>query len=161
MRVALVIGRFQPFHLGHLKAIRKILQENDSVLLLIGSSQFSRTAENPFTYEERKGMILDCLKQEGLMKRVKIIPLRDENDHEKWVEKVAGNAFGASALYSGNELVRKLLGAKFEVRTMESDVEISGTQIREMIKEGKERWKGYVPVEISNYLMKRNLLKFV
>ncbi|HEY6405190.1 MAG TPA: adenylyltransferase/cytidyltransferase family protein, partial [Nitrososphaeraceae archaeon] len=35
-RVA-VIGRFQPFHNGHLDLIRQILKESDEVVVIIGS----------------------------------------------------------------------------------------------------------------------------
>ncbi|MBC8224619.1 adenylyltransferase/cytidyltransferase family protein, partial [Candidatus Bathyarchaeota archaeon] len=31
-RTALFVGRFQPFHHGHLHAIRKILEESDDLL---------------------------------------------------------------------------------------------------------------------------------
>ena len=39
MSRALFIGRFQPFHNAHLADIKKILKENDEVLIAIGSSQ--------------------------------------------------------------------------------------------------------------------------
>ena len=54
---ALFIGRFQPFHLGHLHVIKKYYNKYDILFIGIGSSQYHHTAENPFTYEERKSMI--------------------------------------------------------------------------------------------------------
>ncbi|MCJ7698989.1 adenylyltransferase/cytidyltransferase family protein, partial [Candidatus Bathyarchaeota archaeon] len=37
----LYVGRFQPFHLGHLCAVKKILGEVDEVIVAIGSAQYS------------------------------------------------------------------------------------------------------------------------
>lgn len=53
------IGRFQPFHLGHKHVIETALQMAKNVIVLIGSSNSSRNSRNPFTFEERKQMILD------------------------------------------------------------------------------------------------------
>ncbi|MEM3079801.1 MAG: adenylyltransferase/cytidyltransferase family protein, partial [Thermoproteota archaeon] len=49
----LFIGRFQPFHLGHLKAVEYIINRVDEVIIGIGSAQYSHTLENPFTAGER------------------------------------------------------------------------------------------------------------
>ena len=43
------IGRFQPFHNGHLEAIKKLLIEVDELIIMIGSSQYSHSFDNPFT----------------------------------------------------------------------------------------------------------------
>jgi len=53
--IALFIGRFQPFHSGHLDAIKQISEEE--IIIGIGSSQYSKTEENPYSFEERKKMI--------------------------------------------------------------------------------------------------------
>src|SRR3970040_1541422 len=50
---ALWIGRFQPFHLGHLSMAKRILAEVDELVIGIGSAQYSHTPENPFTAGER------------------------------------------------------------------------------------------------------------
>jgi nicotinamide-nucleotide adenylyltransferase len=41
LRRGLLIGRFQPFHIGHLKAIEQATSENDEVIIGIGSAQYS------------------------------------------------------------------------------------------------------------------------
>ncbi|RLF01945.1 MAG: nicotinamide-nucleotide adenylyltransferase, partial [Thermoprotei archaeon] len=53
----LFVGRFQPFHLGHLKALRWILEREDEVIICIGSAQYSHSLRNPFTVGERVEMI--------------------------------------------------------------------------------------------------------
>ena len=57
MTRALFVGRFQPFHYGHLHAIEKILEECDELVLVVGSAQMSHEHDNPFTAGERIEMI--------------------------------------------------------------------------------------------------------
>lgn len=52
------IGRFSPFHLGHAAVLRRALQTSKVVLVLIGSSGQARTTKNPFTFDERREMIM-------------------------------------------------------------------------------------------------------
>lgn len=53
------IGRFQPFHVGHQEVLDKALQLADKVIVLVGSSNQPRTIKNPFSFAERKQMILN------------------------------------------------------------------------------------------------------
>ncbi|MGA3854978.1 adenylyltransferase/cytidyltransferase family protein, partial [Bacillus pumilus] len=61
-----IIGRFQPFHKGHLEVIKKIAEEVDEIIIGIGSAQKSHTLENPFTAGERILMITQSLKDYDL-----------------------------------------------------------------------------------------------
>ena len=61
---ALFIGRFQPFHKGHLEAVKMILKENDEIIIAVGSAQYSHKLENPFTAGERITMIRKALEEE-------------------------------------------------------------------------------------------------
>ncbi|MEM2571402.1 MAG: adenylyltransferase/cytidyltransferase family protein, partial [Thermoproteota archaeon] len=47
MRRALFIGRFQPFHKGHLYSVKHILKEFDEVVVTIAAAQYSYTIDNP------------------------------------------------------------------------------------------------------------------
>ena len=51
-----IVGRFQPLHLGHVKIVKEALRHCDRVLVLIGSSQASNTSHNPFDYQTRAEM---------------------------------------------------------------------------------------------------------
>src|SRR6266700_8062812 len=62
LTTGLYVGRFQPFHLGHLQAIKYILGRVDDLIILVGSAQHSHTHENPFTAVERITMIRRALK---------------------------------------------------------------------------------------------------
>lgn len=59
--LAVFIGRFQPFHHGHLKVVLEAQKIADRVLILVGSSNRARDTRNPFTYEERRSMITQSL----------------------------------------------------------------------------------------------------
>ena len=60
------VGRFQPFHLGHLKAVKDILGEVDELVIVVGSSQYSHEIDNPFTTGERITMIKRALEEEEI-----------------------------------------------------------------------------------------------
>lgn len=77
------IGRFQPFHIGHLEVIQSALKQADHVIVLVGSSFQPRTEKNPWSFIERSQMIYDALGPLGA--RVKVMPLRDQKyNDQKW-----------------------------------------------------------------------------
>lgn len=55
--LAVVIGRFQPIHLGHLSLFRKALEVSPRVGVLLGSAGRARSVDNPFVAGERQVMI--------------------------------------------------------------------------------------------------------
>lgn len=57
-KLAVVIGRFQPFHTQHAELISKATTLADNVIVLVGGAEKPRTPKNPFTVEERREMIL-------------------------------------------------------------------------------------------------------
>ena len=83
---AVYIGRFQPFHLGHVHVINEALQDSQNLVIFIGSANESRTVKNPFTYEERASVIKDWIKENNLVERVSILPVMDEPTDEGWIE---------------------------------------------------------------------------
>ena len=55
--LAVVIGRFQPFHYGHKKMIDQALEIADQVLVLIGSTNKPISHKNPIHVENRERVI--------------------------------------------------------------------------------------------------------
>lgn len=55
--IALFVGRFQPWHIGHRDALDTILGAHNHVKIVIGSAQESRTEKNPWTAPEREEII--------------------------------------------------------------------------------------------------------
>jgi len=82
------IGRFQPFHIAHLRVIEQALAQARAVIVLIGSSRQPRNLRNPFTVEERMTMMRASL-PEAVRDRVHLQPLEDclYND-DVWVRNV-------------------------------------------------------------------------
>ncbi len=65
-RRALIFGRFQPFHYGHLNVVKWALQNFDELVLLVGMADESHTINNPFTAGERIWMIRAGLRDAGI-----------------------------------------------------------------------------------------------
>ncbi|WP_434731037.1 nicotinamide-nucleotide adenylyltransferase [Thermogladius sp. KZ2Tp1] len=62
----LMIARFQPFHYGHLNALKFCYERFGEVVVVVGMASQSHTPENPFTAGERVLMIRESLKWSGL-----------------------------------------------------------------------------------------------
>jgi len=70
------IGRFQPFHTGHERVIRKALLLSDKVIVLVGSSYQPRTVRNPWDFNERE-KLMRCNFSEQENRRILAFPLLD------------------------------------------------------------------------------------
>ncbi|MDI6896163.1 nicotinamide-nucleotide adenylyltransferase [Methanocella conradii] len=139
------IGRFQPFHLGHLKVIGEIAKQVDELVIGIGSAQLSHTPDNPFTAGERIMMISRSL--EGLDLYYYVIPISDIYRNALWVAHVRSMTPPFSTVYSNNPLVSRLFreaGYEVAYSPMYNRHEYSGTEIRRRILAG-EAWETLVP----------------
>ena len=85
--VTVVIGRFQPFHKGHLNLIRKALSRGEKAVVLLGSASEERTAKNTWSVEERVTMIQACFSPAELA-RLSFIPIQDCPTDDAWVAQV-------------------------------------------------------------------------
>jgi bifunctional NMN adenylyltransferase/nudix hydrolase len=85
----LLIGRFQPLHNAHLEIIKRCTALTDQLVIIAGSAKQPRTYKNPFTFDERKQMILNATA--GLSMRVYVEPNIDTiyND-QAWAVRVQG-----------------------------------------------------------------------
>ena len=111
MTTGLFIGRFQPFHKGHLQDIKEALKEVDELIIAIGSSQFSHTEENPFSVDERIEMIEDTLIANDISDYT-IFPIPDIGNDSKWVEHIELIVPQFDVVFTGNELTEKLFREK-------------------------------------------------
>ena len=59
----LIVGRFQPPHLGHLEIIKQILDKVDEIVIVIAAAQISHTIKNPFTAGERLTLLRTMIKK--------------------------------------------------------------------------------------------------
>jgi nicotinamide-nucleotide adenylyltransferase len=108
-RRGLLVGRFQPFHLGHLHAVRYALERVEELCILVGSADKSHQLENPFTAGERVYMVKAALEEAGIdCRRVLIIPLPDSPAHSLWVASVKANVPKFDVVFSNDPLTRRL-----------------------------------------------------
>ena len=81
------IGRFEPFHNGHLAVVRHALERCERLILLIGSAHKPRSTRNPWNANEREVMIRAALGADEA--RVHIRPLSDHLYNESaWISEV-------------------------------------------------------------------------
>src|SRR4030042_515557 len=135
-----MVGRFQPFHKGHLSVIRDALKRVDDLIVVIGSAEDSHTDKNPFTAGERFQMLLSSLTPEE-RRRILIIPVRDVNRFSVWVNHIESYVPPFDVVFSNSDLTRSLFSqAGYEVATTKvyNPKEYSATEIRRRIGAGGE-----------------------
>jgi len=151
----LFVGRFQPFHLGHLNVIKDILKEVEELVIVIGSAQYSHRIDNPFTTGERMVMIRRALEEVGIdIRRIWIVPVTDIHIHMVWVATVEGYAPSFDVVYSNEPLTRRLfIEAGYEVKSIRFHKRkaYSATEIRKRILNG-ENWEELVPKSVAEFL---------
>lgn len=153
----LLIGRFQPFHKGHLSAVNFGLSKVENLWIGIGSSNKSHEKRNPFTADERREMILSSLDSETL-KRIKIFFVPDIGDHEKWTLHVDSIVPKYDMVFSNDDFTISLYKKRginvIEVPLLQRDT-ISGTRIRELMIKDRD-WASLVPEGTEKVLLKIN-----
>ena len=83
---AVLIGRFQPFHHGHMALLERALSEAARVVVVMGSAMQARSPKNPFTWEERAAMVRGAAGEQA--HRLHFLPMRDYYDDARWVKAV-------------------------------------------------------------------------
>lgn len=84
---AILIGRFQPVHAGHLALLQHGLAQAREVIIVLGSAFAARSPKNPFTWQERAAMLRDALPAAD-RERLRFLPVRDRYDEPAWVQDV-------------------------------------------------------------------------
>ena len=134
-KYAVFVGRYQPYHFGHIELIQQKLNEGIPALIMV--RDIEPDEKNPFTTEQTVSMIEKYHKSKG--DDVKVIIIQD-------IESVN---FGRGVGYEVNEFTPpKEIGG------------ISATGIRNSIKNGDDYWKRMVDESIQddvlNYLLNEN-----
>ena len=150
----LFVGRFQPVHNGHMKALEFVFSQVDEVIIGIGSAQASHTLKNPFTTSERMEMLIRALEEMEFKKRYYLIPLPDINFNAIWATYVVSMVPKFDVVFTGNSLVAQLFrekGYEVIVQPMFKKDILSATEIRKRMIEGKP-WEELVPRSVAEYI---------
>ena len=151
-----MIGRFQPFHKGHLELSKQILQDCEELIVAIGSAQFNYSYTDPFTAGERATMAHAALVESKFdMSRCYIIPIVNDENNARWLAHLKSMVPSFDIIYSGNDFVSILLKRQAEVlRPNFSKKKLyNGTYIRNLMT-NSNRWKEYVPNSVVKVIEK-------
>ena len=155
MTTGLYIGRFQPFHLGHLEAVKHILGKVDDLVIVVGSAHDSHTIENPFTAGERITMIRLALKEAKIdANRYTVLPLPDAEFHKVWVSHLLSQTPSFDLVFTNEPLTSRLLkeaGMRVERIPMFNRTSLTATEVRKRIIEGKN-WEELLPKSVASYV---------
>jgi nicotinamide-nucleotide adenylyltransferase len=151
----LFVGRFQPFHRGHLELVRRLVTGPPArrLLVAIGSAEESYTWENPFTAGERFEMIARAL-EEAQVTGVDVVPVADISRHALWVRYLEGLLPPFDRVYSHNPLTLMLFGRAgyaTESPPLVDRARFEGVRIREKISRGQAVAE-LVPEAVGRYL---------
>ncbi len=150
----LLIGRFQPFHLGHLEALQFALSKVEKLWIGLGSSNKSPQKNNPFSAKEREEMIASSI-DDSMKNKISIYFIPDLDNHIKWIEKIDTIVPKFDIVFSNDDLTRHLYSKRdFQVVPipfLRRD-ELSGTNIRDLII-SDQKWDDLVPEGAKNFLI--------
>jgi len=134
----LMVGRFQPFHNGHLHLARQILKDCNELIIAIGSAQFNYIYKDPFTAGERVLMIHAALASEPSdidLRKCYVIPIVNDENNARWFGHIKSMVPPFHVLYTGNEFVAGLAAREVEIKkpSFLKKEEYNGTNIRKQM----------------------------
>jgi nicotinamide-nucleotide adenylyltransferase len=156
----LFIGRFQPFHKGHLATVKFALGRIDQLIIVVGSAQRSHEPRNPFTAGERVRMIKESLDadREADVRRILIIPVPDTDVHSLWTRQVDMLVPKYGVVFA-NDLFTLMLFREQGIKVIEAPLyrrqEMRATEIRKRMV-AEENWEDLVPKPVSEVIKEIN-----
>lgn len=165
MQSALFIGRFQPFHKGHLDVVKKILKDNERIIIVIGSAEKNFMQRDPLTAGERFQLIEESLKEAKIKpERYCIIPVRNVNNYALWVNHINIHVPPYTKIYTGSELVKACYLGKYykkheknktgpKLIDVNREIPISASEVRESILRN-DSWEKLVPKAVAGLFKK-------
>ena len=149
----LLVGRFQPFHLGHLEALRFALSRVGMLWVGLGSSNRPPDADNPFSAAERARMITSSVGAPE-RDRISLYAIPDAGSHERWAAAIDSTVPGFGAVFSNDAPTARAYSAR-PVRVVPIPLvrrgSLSGTNVRELVRSGGA-WEGLVPAGTRDFL---------
>ncbi len=168
--IAVVHGRFQPLHIGHLEYL--LAGASRAASLIVGitnpdpwqtiaeptDSQRGESESNPFTFYERFLMVEAALREHGVTD-FRIVPF-PHGFPERLHHYVPADALFLFTIYDawGEEKLRRLsaLGWRTEVLWRRTAKVTSGTELRRRMREGAD-WEHLVPAGTASVVRELRL----
>lgn len=150
MKIGLYTGRFQPFHLGHMEALKWIMSENDVVYVLVCSKvgESALDDRNPFTYAERVKMIGFGVPEDKL-ENVFFRHIKDQDNDKVWLDVINRQILekGEMVAYSNNpNTLKAFKDHNFKTKKIPiKHKNLNATLIRKLIIRNDPEWKKLVP----------------
>ena len=154
LKRGLMVGRFQPFHKGHLCLVRQIFQDCDELIVAIGSAQFNYIYTDPFTAGERIMMIHAVLVESEIdLKKCYIVPVVNDENNARWFGHLKSMVPHFDILYSGNEFVTSLVSGDTKVLKprFSKRREYNGTNIRKLMSKS-HHWEKFLPDSVARLI---------
>lgn len=149
------MGRFQPFHNGHMSLIREALQECDDIIVAVTGSQFNYIRMDPFTAGERIEMIRNSLLESDIgPHRYMVLGVENQPNVYTWLSYLKATLPPFDVVYSGNEYVAMLLadsGISVVEPQMISRQTLNATSIRNMMVQNNV-WRDLVPTAVCRVI---------
>ena len=148
---AALIGRWQPWHIGHQDIAERLINAYSQLIIVIGSSDRCRTKRCPLNASERKFIISESLKKH--LSFFEIHELKDHPDDQIWAENLYSIIGSDTQIYSSNPNVCSAMKSiDVSIEKIDYHYDISGTKIRSMIR-GNIDIQGLVIQDIYSWLM--------
>ena len=152
----LFVGRFQPFHLGHLATVKFALKSVDTLVIVVGSAQKSHEPRNPFTAGERISMIKASLDANSEIdaRKILIIPVPDVDVHSLWTRQVDMLVPRYDIVFANDPLTLHLFneaGAKTVEAPLYDREKVSATEVRRRMITGED-WQELLPAPAARVI---------
>lgn len=156
LTTGLFVGRFQPFHLGHLATVKFALKSVGRLVIVVGSAQKSHEARNPFTAGERIAMIKDSIDADGEIdsRKILIIPVPDVDVHSLWTRQVDMFVPKYDVVFSNDSFTLHLFneaGARTVKPPLHDREKMSGTEVRRRMIAGED-WRELVQEPVAKII---------
>lgn len=158
---AVLIGRFQPYHLAHQKLLELALARAEQVIVVLGGHRIARNIRNPWTSEEREQVITASLAPAALA-RVHVVAVRDFlYNHNLWLAELQSKvcAFTRDAQHvalvgyrhdASSDYLEAFPQWSFEA--LPRRVPLTAAAIRENYFHGQSDWRMHVPPSTRDFL---------
>lgn len=161
MKYSILIGRFQPFHLGHYALLQEALNYSDKTILIFGSCNKPCSLKNPWNAGERQTMVDLSLKISEILK-IDSVYMNDYSSDDAWLQAMrteiykitkdsqditlVGHAHDSSSYYLN-------LFPEWKLKVIPNfDQFPHATKIRELYFSNNEEYKNYLHPNVVNYL---------